>query len=761
MQVASVIIDLSTRTLDRAFDYAVPSELEGAVAIGCIVSVEFGSRPQLGFVIGLAERPDARVFVGEGRTPRGHIRPLLGVLSASYFDQTAAQLAEWISHEYLCPLSDAVRLFAPPGGMPKMKRVDGEWTLVHAAAGEIDDRWVHLTEAAAEFKPRANAIKQQRVLEALSCGGMRVAELALELGAVNATLKALESRGVVEIERRRVYRQAMQAVAPENLPLVTLTPAQQEAVAAIEAAPAGGVVVVDGITGSGKTEVYLRAIASALAAGKSACVLVPEISLTPQTVGRFRARFGDQVAVLHSRLSVGERFDQWSLIQSGQAQVVVGARSALFAPLRNLGIVIIDEEHEGSYKQDKSPRYSAREVAVHLAVMRGAKLVLGSATPAIETLHACTVEHRCSTWSRVELPERPNGQPLPLVTVVDMAAEFAAGHRSMFSRALQTALAETLERREKAVFLLNQRGFASFLLCRDCGFVPECVNCSTSLTYHEYSASLSCHHCNYQAPVPGVCPQCGSPYLKKFGAGTERVEAELEALLPEGSCVVRMDADTTSAKGAHEKLLEQFAATPGAVLLGTQMIAKGLDFPDVTLVGVINADTTLKLPDFRAPERTFQLLEQVAGRAGRAEKPGRVIVQTYWPNHPAILAAAAHKRSAFLEPELQMRQELGYPPYRRLANVLAWGNNSSEVKGELLTFTLALQSALESAGRNWQVLGPAPCVISRRRGAYRWHTLIKAPPGANISAVLEPLLAKRKPHENVRLAIDIDPFDLF
>ena len=375
-------------------------------------------------------------------------------------------------------------------------------------------------------------------------------------------------------------------------PKPALTPGQESALAAIDRArehACGEVVVVDGVTGSGKTELYLRAIEKTLAEGRTACVLVPEISLTPQTVGRFRGRFGDLVAVMHSRMSQGERYDQWDFIKSGAARVVVGARSALFTPLSNIGLIVIDEEHEGSYKQDSAPRYDAREVARWMVERSGGVLVMGSATPSIEALYAC---EQGGSWTKVDLPDRANGKPLPAVEVVDMAAEFRGGSRAMFSRKLVEGLRSELSLGRKAVLLLNQRGFAKFLLCRDCGFVPTCPSCDTSLTYHERGRMLVCHHCGHTEIAPAVCPECGSPYLKKFGAGTQRVEAELRALLdgmpgvgPDVP-IIRMDADTTSGKGAHERLLEEFAGSDAAVLLGTQMIAKGLDFEDVTLVGV-------------------------------------------------------------------------------------------------------------------------------------------------------------------------------
>ena len=546
-----------------------------------------------------------------------------------------------------------------------------------------------------------------------------------------------------------------------------LTPGQAQALDAISSAcdaADGHVVLVDGVTGSGKTEVYLQAIERVLAQGRTACVLVPEISLTPQTVGRFRGRFGDTVAVMHSRMSAGERYDQWDFIRSGAARVVVGARSALFTPLANVGLYVIDEEHEGSYKQDSAPRYHAREVACWMARRSGAAVVLGSATPSIEVLYRCAKHPR---WTQVRLPERANGRPMPAVRVVDMAREFAEGSRSMFSAALTRALQEELSQGRKAVLLLNQRGFAKFLLCRECGFVPKCPHCDTSLTYHERGNFLACHHCGYRQASPAVCPECSSPYLKKFGAGTQRVEDELRCALDAmpgvgpGVPIIRMDADTTSGKGAHERLLEQFAAAQAAVLLGTQMIAKGLDFDDVTLVGVINADTQLQLPDFRAHERTFDLIEQVAGRAGRAQLPGRVLVQTYEADAAPIRAAARYDRALFLRDELPKRKMLGYPPYVRMANVLVWGAHEADVAA--LARELAVELAEQArafGGDGWSVLPATPCVLAKLRNTHRWHVVVKCPADADVSAVLLPVFRRRKADKWVNVAVDVDPDDL-
>lgn len=779
MKLASVILDIPTQALDAPYTYAVPEEAgDQPIEVGCAVLVPFGPRQAVGFIIGIEER-------AEGDWPAGlnpaKLKGIVRAVSRPYFDEEGAACAQWLSERYIAPLSSCVRLFTPPGGVPRMVRAQGGyWRLEEPTVGEVDDRWVVPGPALADFEPRKNAMKQASIAAALERGELRVAELTAEFGAVSSPLKALEKQGVVRIEHRRRMRgmaegSAGSAPSADSAAVPSFTPSpkppltrgQADALAAIDAARsrgAGEVVLVDGVTGSGKTEVYLQAIEETLAAGRTACVLVPEISLTPQTVARFRGRFGDLVAVMHSRMSQGERYDQWDFIRSGAARVVVGARSALFTPLSNLGLIVIDEEHEGSYKQDSAPRYHARDVAVWMARRAGAAVVLGSATPSIEALHACA---KNPSWHQVSLPERANGKPLPEVQVVDMAKEFSGGSRSMFALPLARALEEELAAGRKAVLLLNQRGFAKFLLCRECGFVPECPSCSTSLTYHERGNFLICHHCGYRIPTPPVCPECGSPYLKKFGAGTQRVEAELRVLLDEmpgvdpGVPIVRMDADTTSGKGAHQRLLEEFAAADAAVLLGTQMIAKGLDFEDVTLVGVINADTMLKLPDYRASERTFDLVEQVAGRAGRAELPGRVLVQTYEADAPAIRAAAAYDRALFLRDELPKRRLLGYPPYVRMANVLVWSKDEPAVRRVAAELQAALEEAVRDfGGDGWSVLPATPCVLAKLRGTYRWHIVVKCPADADLSDALLPLFRRRKPDRDANVAVDVDPDDL-
>ena len=769
MPFARVAVDVKTRALAAPFTYTVPARLDASVVPGCCVVVEFGRRPAVGYVFAVDETLDP------GLTG-ARLLPIQQVLSEALFLPETGDVAQWVAQEYASSLADAVRLFLPPGFTAKMVRdeASGAWALQQARVEPVDDCWVHITEQGRAYEPRKNAHAERAVVEALLKGPMRQVELGLAVSGVSTVVKRLEKKGVVACERKERLRgssitELSSARAP-RLGLEHLTSGQLSALRAIEDARAqgqGGVVLIDGVTGSGKTEVYLEAIERTLAAGKGACVLVPEISLTAQTVGRFRNRFGDAVAVLHSRLTLGERRDQWELVRTGRARVVVGARSALFAPLANPGIYIIDEEHESSYKQSSSPRYHAREVAARLAQVHGCPLVLGSATPSLVSLARCDLDSRGAAfagegpaWTRVSMPERPGGRPMPEVQVVDMSQEFSQGWRSMFSRPLTSALMDVVERGEKAVLLLNQRGFARFLLCRDCGYVPRCEQCSTSLTYHERGHKLVCHTCGREYAVPPLCPECGSRYLRQFGAGTQRVEDELRSVLPEGFTVVRMDADTTKGKGGHDRCLAEFDEAQSAVLLGTQMIAKGLDFPQVTLAGVINADTTLKLADFRAAERTYDLLEQVAGRAGRGDVPGRVIIQTYQPRHPAILAVSRHDRSVFSENELAARQEVGYPPFVRLANVIMWGKVGADVEKVAWAVAEKLRDYAEVALPGCEILGPAECALSRVEGNFRWHVLVKAAPQSELGAILGDALKRLQMPAQVSLAIDVDPYDL-
>lgn len=736
--IARVIVDVPARALSEPFDYRVPPELRAEVAVGVPVAVPLGPRRCVGYVVGLTTRTEYA----------GRLRDIDAVLGVPVFAEDALAIAEWIADEYVAPLSEALRLFLPPGGAPRVVHTPYGWSYEGRQMAPAAEKLVTLTEGSG-FAPRANAHVQKAVLEALASGPLTTGELAADIPGAAAAVIALEKLGAVGSVARRTYRRPQGRSGPSVVHRHTTE--QSGAIEAIVSSVANGgrVVLLEGVTGSGKTEVYLAAIEEVLRQGRSAIVLVPEISLTPQTVGRFRSRLGDDVAVIHSRLSAGERFDQWQLALNGSVRVVVGARSALFAPLRNVGLVVIDEEHEPSYKQGQSPRYHAREVAERLCASAGASLVLGSATPSLEALHRAET----GRYGHARLTQRVGGGTPPRIEIVDMAGEFSSGNRSIYSAALVNALHEVASRREKAVLFLNRRGFASFVLCRECGFVPECDSCSVSLTYHDDTGRLECHHCGTTKALPVTCPRCGSAYLRKFGAGTQRAEADLLGLVP-GLHVVRMDADTTSRKGGHERALLEFESHESAVLLGTQMIAKGLDYPDVTLVGVLNADTSMHVPDFRAAERTYQLLEQVAGRAGRGARPGRVIIQTYWPDHPAVGAVLTGDPEVLYAAERTDRAALGFPPFGRIANIVASGRSAVAVRDTARAAADALRRAIPS---DFSVVGPAPAPIARIKSNWRWHLLLKAPEGADLPGVLAQVLEPVPVPEGVTRIIDVDP----
>lgn len=730
MQLVNVVIDIQTSFLNKTFTYVA---IEGC-EVGCLVSVPFGHQKKKAFIVELLEGDT------EG------LKKIESVLSKPYFDTESVEFAKYIKNEYMSPLASCIRLFLPPGAVSQNVK-------------SVDEKYVLPGENFETFVPRQNSIKQKSVIDALKVGEVKLSDLSLEYGNVNSAVKALESKGVVKTELRRRYRDtSVKKIVDTNY---KLTNDQQRAVESIKN---NDFVLVDGVTGSGKTEIYLRVIESQLKAGKSAIVLVPEISLTPQTVARFRSRFGDTVAVLHSKMSTGERFDQWDLILQGQAKVVVGARSALFAPVKNLGIIVIDEEHETSYKQDSSPRYVTRDCAEWLAKRKSAKLVLGSATPSIEALYK---SEKDPEWTRVFLPNRTNNKPMPKITVVDMGREFKQGSSDLFSKTLKDELKKTFNLGQKAVLLYNRRGFANYMFCRECGYIPKCPHCSTSLTYHArlnfdsyFKEMLACHHCGHLEHVKNKCLKCGSPYFAKLGAGTQSVEDQLSMLFPDVN-IVRMDADTTRQKNGHLQCLEKFAKPGAAVLLGTQMIAKGLDFDDVTLVGVVLADTNLSMPDFRSEERTFNLISQVAGRAGRADLPGRVVVQTYNPDNLAIKCAAQYDRSMFINDQMKKRMLLNYPPFARLTNITLTGKNEEQVckvcdelNSHIDKYAIAKELGLELSGSS-------SCVLGKLKDKYRYHILIKSPLNLNISAKLNGILSKFKIPSDLQMTIDVNPISLF
>ncbi|MGB4338159.1 MAG: primosomal protein N', partial [Bacillota bacterium] len=631
---AHVVVDVPVSSSQGHFDYVVPPELAAEVAVGSPVIVPFGPRRVQGFVVGISDRSEAGSF--------HDLKPIQAVApGAVKVPPDLVELARWMSRRYLCLMVDAIKAMAPSWQASQARRARlAVYTLPDGAD----------PEELLRQSPGLSAARARLIRALATAGQLPLAELAREASCSPSTVRAAERDGLIVKEYVTPPSGAGSSVPEGSLygigrglggrglgDRVSLTPAQADALRAVEAAmdSGGGVVLLHGVTGSGKTEIYLRALERAAAQGKQGIFLVPDIALTPQMLAAVSRRFGRRVAVLHSALAGGQRMDQWERALRGEVDVVVGARSAVFAPLPNLGLIVVDEEHDSSYKQDENPRYSARDVAIERGRITGATVVLGSATPSLESYSRAAG----GAYRLVQLPYRVNRRPLPPVRVVDMRAELKSGNRSVLSRLLKARIEEGLTNGKQALLLMNRRGFSTFVLCRDCGYVSACPSCDVSLTYHARARAgqeMMCHHCGHVEPVPRVCPECGGERIKFFGVGTERVEEEVRAAFP-GASTARMDVDTTRRRGAHAEILGAFRDGRTDILIGTQMIAKGLDFPNVTTVGVISADTSMNLPDFRAAERTFQLISQVAGRAGRGPDPGCVVVQTYNPEHYSVV----------------------------------------------------------------------------------------------------------------------------
>lgn len=724
---AEVIVELPVAQVDRTYHYAIPPALKGTVRPGVRVRVPFGPRSLTGYVVGLSAPP-----------PGITLKEIHSVLDAvPAFTEELYRLARWLAERYLCTTAEALQcIVAPRRGVRERKM------LVLTAAGEADE----------VSRALARAPKQARAWQvAKSEPGLTRARLAARAGVSESVIDVLLRRGFL-VPVSRTLRRDPYPVRDVCDRRPRLTVAQAHAVREIACAVEAHrreVFLLWGVTGSGKTEVYLRAIERALERGRQAIVTVPEIALTAELVQVFKARLGERVAVLHSRLGSGERHDEWQRVADGEATVVLGARSAVFAPVRDLGLVVVDEEHEASYKQEEDPKYHLREVAVARAGLAGAPVVFGSATPSLESFARAAANR---PYRLLTLPHRVDGRPLPEVHIVDLREEHRAGNPRILSRRLQAAIRERLARKEQVILFLNRRGFATVVLCRECGLVMECPHCAIALTYHR-GGVVRCHYCNYQARVPETCPACGGDALRHFGTGTQRVEDEVQDLFP-GAQVVRVDADTAARRRALDALLGAFREHRADIMVGTQMIAKGLHLPQVTLVGVICADTTLFLPDFRAAERTFQLLTQVAGRAGRGEAPGEVIVQTYVPEHYSITAARHHDYQAFFRKEIALRRQLEYPPFCALARIILKGSLPGEVKEA----AEACKRCLEEAG-DVQVLGPAPAPLARIKDQYRWHLVLKSRRGAALRDVCRQGYTAwaRTFKKQVSISIDIDP----
>ncbi|MBS4746995.1 primosomal protein N' [Bacillus altitudinis] len=798
--IAEVIVDVTTKAIDRPFDYRVPDRFKGLVKAGMRVVVPFGPRKIQGFVTKIKEETDVQ---------SGNIKDIVDLFDLSpVLTDELLELSHWLTEKTLSYHITALQSMLPAAMKAKyekeiqvlsaeelpqsLKELFGQQESIlyadippeqlkpiqkHVQKGHLEVRY-HVSQKSGKKKVRTlqiavtkekleekqeqlkkNAVKQKALLAFLLQTNettFLAKDLQQQTGASSQTIKALIQEGLLTESYEEIYRDPYRDREFTPSTPLDLTAEQAEAAKPIHQAVSDDkheTFLLHGVTGSGKTEIYLQTIDHVLQKGKEAIVLVPEISLTPQMVQRFKERFGSNVAVLHSGLSTGEKYDEWRKIHRKEVKLVVGARSAVFAPFENLGMIIIDEEHESSYKQEEMPRYHAKDVAIERAGRHQCPVVLGSATPSLESY----ARAKKGVYTLLTLKRRANQQQLPHVSLIDMREELRNGNRSMFSEELMLRLKEVLERKEQAVLFLNKRGYSSFVMCRDCGYVEQCPHCEISLTYHRFQKRLKCHYCGHEAPVPAECPECHSEHIRYFGTGTQRVEEELTKVLPEAR-VIRMDVDTTSRKGAHEKLLTSFGNKEADILLGTQMIAKGLDFPDVTLVGVLSADTSLHIPDFRSSEKTFQLLTQVSGRAGRHEKAGSVIIQSYTPSHYSIELTKQHDYEAFYEQEMLHRRHQSYPPFYFLAMVTV---SHEEVTKAAHVTDKIVQFLKMNCAPNTRILGPAASPIAKIKDRYRYQCVIKYKRENELASLLRKIqdhYQKEMEQKQLMISIDMNPY---
>ncbi len=708
---AGVIINRLALNIDKIFDYSIPADLVDKITVGSHVFVPFGRGKKLvdGYVLSVKSATD---FDGD-------VKEIVSLASPdALFDEEMLDIANYIKETCFCSYISAIKCILPPGSGNKHK---------------INDKFIRGSRLNLPYDEafevlellRKKAPKQAQVLELLIQNEFVAdADITFLTGASYAAIKALKEKGYIAKEVIETLRMPLNYDEIEPTKSPELNGEQLSAVNEITSAIKKGspdTFLLHGITGSGKTEVFLNCIENALSLGKTAIVLVPEIALTPQMVTRFVSRFGKKIAVLHSALSLGERADEYKRIKRGEATVVVGARSAIFAPIKNIGVIVIDEEHETSYKAENAPTYHAREVAEWRARISGAVRILASATPAIESFYKAAQ----GEYKLLSLKSRATGATLPEIIVSDMRDELRHGNRSCIGSTLLQEMQENLSRGEQTILFLNRRGFSTFVSCRSCGYVAKCKNCDITLTYHKHRGTLTCHYCGYTIKKPEKCPECESLYIKEFGTGTQKVEEELKTLFPDIS-VIRMDVDTTGAKSSHQTLLSKFSQEKTDVLLGTQMVSKGLDFPDVTLVGVLAADQSLGIDDFRANERTFNLITQVCGRAGRGDKRGRAVIQTYMPENQTLELAKSQNYLSFYNEEIQLRKSLNFPPFCDIVSILLTGENEQELCAYSEDIAKSLKKVMaHDVKTHYEILGPAPTSIPKIGGKYRRRIWIK------------------------------------
>ncbi|MBQ2942868.1 MAG: primosomal protein N' [Clostridia bacterium] len=798
--LAKVSVDTGLMSLDKTFDYKIPEELKGILRVGHTVSVPFGGTKKDGIVIGISNEKSEYKLKSILKITNEN--PVVG--------EKEIHLAAYMQKMYVASFHECLKLMCPPGTFSKediavriteaaktaevhsvnqerilaylyeaggeaslesLKAVFGRETLGSVKAllekgfiekeavsvktvGELKRKYVRLLKPESEFSKilGSRAVSQMKAAKALLCGPLSLSELCEMDKITSGAVKALSEKGIAEIYDVSKRRNPFLGKSVKKTEKLAPTKEQEAVLEVLKDAvesEKSDTFLLHGVTGSGKTEVFMQTIERVLEKGKTAIVLVPEISLTPQMTDRFIGRFGEKIAILHSVLSRGERLDEWKRIKNGEAKVVVGARSAVFAPLSDIGIIIVDEEHENTYKSEQSPRYDAREIAKERCRMNKAPLLLASATPDIASYYKAMR----GEYKMLKMTKRYNEAKLPDVKISDMRKELASGNRSMISSQLRDEIAKNIESGEQTVLFLNRRGFSTFVSCRDCGYVVSCPECSIALTYHKTEESLQCHYCGYKTRVIKTCPECKGSHVRYFGAGTQKLEEEIKKTFPSAS-TIRMDVDTTSRKGSHERILKTFSEEKIDILLGTQMVSKGLDFPDISLVGVMAADMSLNIDDYRASERTFDLITQVCGRAGRGVKEGRAVIQTYTPDNDVIKMARTQNYEAFYENEIAYREMFLYPPFSDIVSFVFSSEDNSLAEKACRESEKMAEEILK--GIKFSKYSSMPAPLSRIKGRYRWRYWIKISADDNVRMLLKDIYLGHR-DKNVRLSLEINP----
>ena len=744
--IAEIIIDSNVKTLNKAFDYNIPKEMESNISIGSRVLIPFGKSKRLeeGFVTNIKESTEYEVKD-------------IAKIELQSLTTEKILLSKWMAKKYFSNISECMNLMLKPGTTTKnfANRAKNKTGIFVSLALEKEKIQEYI------LNNKIKSEKQIRILNYLIENDKTMQpELIEKTETSRAIIKTLEKNGLLKLQEEKVIRNPLKNKNIKQTNKLKFTEEQEEAYTKVSNAiekQEYKKYLLYGVTGSGKTEIYLQLIEKVINEGKSAIMLVPEISLTPQMINRFIERFGkDIIAVLHSKLSVGERYDSWERIENGESRIVIGARSAIFAPVCNLGIIIIDEEHDSSYKSEMAPRYNAKEVATQIAKYNNIPLLLGSATPDIVTFYKAQNED----IELLKLSKRANNSSLPNVQVVDLKQELANGNRTMISVKLYKLIQENLKNKKQTILFLNRRGFSTFVMCRDCGYVAKCKNCNISLTYHKKEEKLKCHYCGYEEEIHKICPECGSKKIKYFGTGTQKLELEINKIFPTAS-TIRMDIDTVTKKNSHEEILEKFNKDKIDILIGTQMIVKGHHFPNVTLVGVVSADGSLNIDDYRASERTFDILVQVAGRAGRENLQGNVIIQTYNPDNYSIQYAKKQNYDEFYNVEIKLRNQLRYPPFCDIIMFGISGETEEIVSKTAEKLYRNLKEQIEKEQIIANVLKPLPAPIDKIKNRYRWRIIIKAKVNDKLIDIInECLYSKEILKNNARIIADINPTNM-